>query len=92
MPPVIFQAVHSADQVSIQRDGRSERVRFRSVATMFTMKIWAAAVGEELSCVREADNHRDPFTVAVVKFVVTVGHVDISVACCAEVSAIVELG
>ena len=28
--------------------------------------MWVAAVGEELSCVRETENHRDPFPVAVV--------------------------
>ena len=30
-------------------------------------EIWCAAVGEELSCVREVENHRDPFAVAVVR-------------------------
>ena len=34
-----------------------------------------AAVGEELSCVRETENHRDPFSIAVVRSGVTVGHV-----------------
>ena len=29
--------------------------------------IWVAAVGEELSCVRETDNHQDPFAVAVAR-------------------------
>ena len=38
-------------------------------------KIWTAAAGEELSCVRETNNHWDPFAVAVVKSGVTVGHV-----------------
>ena len=28
-------------------------------------EIWTAAVGEELSCVRETGNYRDPFAVAV---------------------------
>ena len=28
-------------------------------------EIWCAAVGEELSCMREVENYRDPFAVAV---------------------------
>ena len=27
-------------------------------------EVWCAAVGEELSCVREVENYRDPFTMA----------------------------
>ena len=38
-------------------------------------EMWVAAVGEKLSCVRETENHRDPFSVAVVRSGVTVGHV-----------------
>ena len=38
-------------------------------------EIWIAAVGEELPCVRETDNHRDPFAVAVERSGVTVGHI-----------------
>ena len=37
--------------------------------------IWVAAVSEELSCVRETDNHRDPFAVAVARSGIIVGHV-----------------
>ena len=46
-------------------------------------EIWIATVGEELSCVREVGNYRDPFAVAVVKSGVVVGHIPrkISSAC-----------
>ena len=46
-------------------------------------EIWLAIVGEELSCVRQVGNYRDPFTVAVVKSGVVVSHVPrkISSAC-----------
>ena len=37
-------------------------------------EVWCAAVGEELSCVREV-NYRDPFAVAVMRSGVVVGHV-----------------
>ena len=37
-------------------------------------EIWLATLGEELSCTREVENHRDPFAVAVVKSEVVVGH------------------
>ena len=37
--------------------------------------VWEAAVGEELRCEREPGNRQDPFTVAVVRSAVTVGHV-----------------
>ena len=30
-------------------------------------EIWCADVGKELSCVREVENFRDPFAVAVVR-------------------------
>ena len=30
-------------------------------------EIQCAAVGEELSCIREVENYHDPFTVAVVR-------------------------
>ena len=30
-------------------------------------EMWVAAVGEELSCVRETENHRYPFSVAIVR-------------------------
>ena len=38
-------------------------------------KIWDAALGEQLSCSRETGNRQDPFAVAVVRSLVTVGHV-----------------
>ena len=38
-------------------------------------EIWCAAVGEELSCMREVENYRDPFAVAVVRSGVIVDHV-----------------
>ena len=38
-------------------------------------EMWVADVGEELSCVKETENHRDPFSVAVVRFGVTVSQV-----------------
>ena len=38
-------------------------------------EIWIAAVGEELSCVRETESHRDAFAVAIVRSAVTVGHI-----------------
>ena len=38
-------------------------------------EIWCAAVGEELSCIREVENYRDPFTVAVVRSGIIVSHV-----------------
>ena len=37
--------------------------------------IWIAAVGEELPCVRETENHRDPFAVAKARSGVTVRHI-----------------
>ena len=37
-------------------------------------EMWVAAVGKELSSVRETENHRDPFSVVVVRSGVTVGH------------------
>ena len=48
-------------------------------------EIWTAAVGEELSCVRETGNYRDPFAVAVVKSGVTVGHVPKKISCTCSV-------
>ena len=38
-------------------------------------EMWVADVGEELSCVKETENHQDPFFVAVVRFGVTVSQV-----------------
>ena len=38
-------------------------------------EMWVADVGEELSCIKETENHRDPFSVAIVRFGVTVGQV-----------------
>ena len=37
--------------------------------------VWSAALGEQLSCQREPTNTRDPFAVAVVRSLVTVGHI-----------------
>ena len=37
--------------------------------------IWDAALGEQLSCKGEPGNRKDPFAVAVVRALVTVGHV-----------------
>ena len=37
--------------------------------------IWISAVGEELPCVREMENLRDPFAVAVARSGITVGHI-----------------
>ena len=37
--------------------------------------IWDTALGEQLSCKREPGNRKDPFAVAVVRALVTVGHV-----------------
>ena len=37
--------------------------------------IWEASIGEELICVRETSNAKDPFAVAVVKNEVIVGHI-----------------
>ena len=37
--------------------------------------VWDAQIGEELSCVTECENVRDPFTVAVKKSNLTVGHI-----------------
>ena len=37
-------------------------------------EIWDAALGEQLSCKREPGNRKDPFAVAVVRALVTVGH------------------
>ena len=38
-------------------------------------EVWCAAVEEELSCMREMENYRDLFAVAVVRSGVIVGHV-----------------
>ena len=38
-------------------------------------EVWCVAVGEELSCMREVENYRDLFAVAVVRSGVIVGHV-----------------
>ena len=38
-------------------------------------EIWDAALGEQLTCSRETGNRQDPFAVAVVRSLVTVGHV-----------------
>ena len=38
-------------------------------------EMWVADVGEELSCVKRTENHQDPFSVAVVRFGVTVSQV-----------------
>lgn len=37
-------------------------------------EICDTALGEQLSCKRESGNHKDPFAVAVVKALVTIGH------------------
>ena len=42
---------------------------------MVIKEVWCAAVGEELYCMREVENYRDPFAVAVVRLGVIVGHV-----------------
>ena len=34
---------------------------------MVIKEVWCAAVGEELSCMREVENYRDPFAVAVIR-------------------------
>ena len=41
---------------------------------------WDALIGEELVCAREHDNLRDPFAIAVVKSLLTVGHVPLKCA------------
>ena len=38
-------------------------------------EMWVADAGEELSCVKETENHQDPFSVTVVRFGVTVSQV-----------------
>ena len=42
---------------------------------MVIKEVWCAAVGKELSCMREVENHHDSFAVAVVRLGVIVGHV-----------------
>ena len=42
---------------------------------MVIEEVWCAAVGEELSCMREVENYHDPFAVAVIRSGVIVGHV-----------------
>ena len=44
---------------------------------MVIKEVWCAAVGEELSCMREVENYRNPFAVhvAVVRLGVIVDHV-----------------
>ena len=37
--------------------------------------MWDTAVGEQLHCKRELGNRQDPFTVVVVRSVVTVSHI-----------------
>ena len=41
---------------------------------------WDALIVEELVCAREHDNLRDPFAIAVVKSLLTVGHVPLKCA------------
>ena len=38
-------------------------------------EVWCAAVGEELSCMREVENYRDLFAVAVVRLGVIISHI-----------------
>ena len=38
-------------------------------------EMWVADVGEELSCIKETENLQDPFSVAIVRFGVTVSQV-----------------
>ena len=38
-------------------------------------EVWCAAVGEELSCMREVENYRGLFAEAVVRSGVIIGHV-----------------
>ena len=45
------------------------------VITYVYKEVWCAAVGEELSCMREVESYHDLFTVAVVRSGVIVGHV-----------------
>ena len=42
--------------------------------------VWSAALGEQLSCQREPTNTRDPFAVAVVRSLVTVGHISTKIS------------
>ena len=42
---------------------------------MVIKEVWYTAVGEELSCMREVENYRDPFAVAAVRSGVIVGQV-----------------
>ena len=42
--------------------------------------VWDASIHEELSCVREPDNLRDPFAVAVIKSHHTVGHIPLKIS------------
>ena len=42
---------------------------------MVIKEVWCAAVGEELSCMREVENYRDPFAVLVVRSGVIIGHI-----------------
>ena len=41
---------------------------------MVIKEVWCAAVGEEPYCMREVENCRDPFAVAVVRLGVIIGH------------------
>ena len=43
--------------------------------------VWAASVGGLLQCEREAGNSKDPYTVAVQKDGLTVGHVLRTISC-----------
>ena len=48
--------------------------------------MWEAAVGKELHCTREAGNCQVPFTVALVRSTVVVGHVPKKILCVIHVS------
>ena len=79
-PPLSACARGLEPAEKLVKDSRRNGTRVAMIEAMVRgyhvyKEIWCAAVGEELSCMREVENYRDPFAVAVVRSGVIVGHV-----------------
>ena len=76
-PSSVSKAGWKADWKADLMASESATYRFQAMVCGYHVyrDIWVAAVGEELSCVRETDNHQDPFAVTVARSGITVGHV-----------------
>ena len=59
-------SIHNIMAISIEGEMAHESITFKAMVCGYHVykEIWCAAIGE-LSCMREVENYRDPFVLAV---------------------------